>query len=37
MDGLSVAASGIAVGSIAVQLMDSIKKLLDFWCSVKVC
>lgn len=36
MNGLSIAASGIAVDFIAVQLIDNIKKLHDFRCSVKV-
>lgn len=31
MDGLSAAASGIAVASITIQLLDQIKKLYDFW------
>ena len=35
MDGLSGAASGIAVVSLALQLGDSIKQLYDFWHSVK--
>ena len=35
MDGLSAAASGIAVVGIAIQLADSVKKLCDFWDSVK--
>ena len=35
MDGLSGAASGIAVISLAIQLGDSIKKLCEFWTSVK--
>ena len=35
MDGLSGAAGVIAVGSVTVQLADSVKKLRDFWCSVK--
>lgn len=35
MDGLSGAASVIAVASIAIQLADSIKKLCDFWESIK--
>ena len=35
MDGLSAAASGIAVAGIAIQLADSVKKLCDFWDSVK--
>ena len=35
MDGLSGAASGIAVVSIAIQLADSIKKLYEFWTSVQ--
>ena len=30
MDGLSAAASGIAVGSIAIQLAESIKKIVEF-------
>lgn len=30
MDGLSVAASGIAVVSIAIQVTDSIRKMSDF-------
>ena len=34
-EALSTAASGIAVVSIAVQLADSVKKLCDFWTSVK--
>ena len=35
MDGLSAAASGIAVVSIAIQLAESMKKAHDFWSSVK--
>ena len=35
MDGLSSAASGIAVVSLAVQLGDSVKKVCDFWASIK--
>lgn len=35
MDGLSAAASGIAVVSLAIQLAESVKKLHDFWESVK--
>ena len=35
MDGLSGAASGMAVVPLAVQLGDGIKKLYDFWASVK--
>ena len=35
MDGLSSAASGIAVASIAIQLVNSIKMLCDFWGAVK--
>ena len=35
MDGLSAAASGIAVVSIAIQLAESVKKLCDFWDSIK--
>ncbi|KAL8905275.1 MAG: hypothetical protein Q9207_002746 [Kuettlingeria erythrocarpa] len=34
MDGLSTAASGLAVVSIAIQLADGIKKLHDFWTSI---
>ncbi|OBT70485.1 hypothetical protein VE03_00070 [Pseudogymnoascus sp. 23342-1-I1] len=35
MDGLSGVASGIAVVSLAIQLAESVKKLCDFWESVK--
>lgn len=35
MDGLSGAASGLAVVSLTIQLADSIKKLCDFWDSVQ--
>ena len=35
MEGLSVAASSIALISIAVQLTEGVKKLCDFWNSVK--
>ena len=35
MDGLSGAASGMAVVSLALQLGASIKHLYDFWGSVK--
>lgn len=35
MDGLSGVASGMAVVSLAVQLGGGIKKLYDFWGSVK--
>ena len=35
MDGLSAAASGIAVVSIAVQSAESVKKLCDFWKSIE--
>lgn len=35
MEGLSATASVIAVGSVAVQLADGVKKLHDFWRSVK--
>lgn len=35
MDGLSGAASGMAVVSLALQLVGSIKQLHDFWDSVK--
>lgn len=34
MDGLSGAASGMAVVSLALQLGGSIKQLYDFWDSV---
>ena len=35
MDGLSVAASGLAVVSITVQLAESVKKICDFWKSIE--
>lgn len=35
MDGLSSAASGIAVVSLAFQLAESIIKLYDFWDTVQ--
>ncbi|KAK3172360.1 hypothetical protein OEA41_005681 [Lepraria neglecta] len=35
MDGLSSTASAIAVVSLAVQLADSVKKLCEFWSSVR--
>lgn len=35
MDGVSGAASGMAVVSLALQLGGSIKQLYDFWGSVK--
>ena len=35
MDGLSAAASGIAVASISLQLVENVKKICDFWDSVK--
>ena len=35
MEALSATASVIAVGSVAVHLADSVKKLCDFWCSIK--
>ena len=35
MDGLSAAASGMAVVSLAFQLGESLKHLRDFWDSVK--
>lgn len=35
MEGLSAAASSIAVISVAVQLAESFKKLCDFWKSIK--
>jgi hypothetical protein len=35
MEGLSGAASAIAVGTLAVQLGDSAKKLVDFWHSIQ--
>ena len=34
-EGLATAASGIAVLTIAVQLAESVKKLCDFWTSIK--
>ncbi|KAI4209388.1 MAG: hypothetical protein LQ351_007678 [Letrouitia transgressa] len=35
MEGLSAAASGLAVASMAIQLADNVKKLHDFWDSIK--
>ena len=35
MDGLSSAASGIAVVSLAFQLADGVKRLYEFWESVQ--
>ncbi|KAI9719084.1 MAG: hypothetical protein M1812_003714 [Candelaria pacifica] len=35
MDGVSSAASGIAVASLAIQLAENVKKLYEFWQSVK--
>ena len=35
MDGLSVAASGIAVASVALQLAGSVKQIYEFWNSIK--
>lgn len=35
MDGLSAAANIITVTSIAVQLTESIKKILEFWISIR--
>ena len=35
MDGFSAAASGIAVASIGIQLAENVKKLYDFWISIK--
>lgn len=35
MDGLSAATSVITVSSIAVQLSESIKKIFEFWISIK--
>ena len=35
MDGLSTAASAIAVASVAVQIADSVKKLCDFWKTIR--
>lgn len=35
MDGLSAAANVITVASLAVQLSESIKKLIEFWTSIK--
>lgn len=34
-DALATAASGIAVVSLAIQLAESVKKLCDFWTSIK--
>ena len=34
-EGLATAASGIAVLTVAVQLAEIIKKLSDFWTSIK--
>ncbi|KAL8919734.1 MAG: hypothetical protein Q9208_006600 [Pyrenodesmia sp. 3 TL-2023] len=34
MDGLSIAASGLAVVSVTIQLADGIKKLHDYWNSI---
>ena len=34
-EGLATAASGITVLTVAVQLAQSIKKLSDFWTSIK--
>ena len=35
MDGLSSAASGVAVVSVAVQMVESVKKLHEFWGSIE--
>lgn len=35
MEGLAAAASVVGVASLALQLADSVKKLHDFWDSVK--
>ena len=35
MDGLSAAASAIAVGVAAIQLIDTINKILNFWKSIE--
>ncbi|KAL8859743.1 MAG: hypothetical protein Q9178_003858 [Gyalolechia marmorata] len=35
MDGLSTAASGFAIVSVTIQLADGIKKLHDFWNSIR--
>ena len=35
MDGLSAAASAMAVVSLAFQLADTAKRLCDFWSSIK--
>ncbi len=35
MEGLSTAASAIAVVSIGVQLAENVKRLCDFWNSIK--
>jgi hypothetical protein len=34
MDGLSTTASGIAVGSSAIQVAENIKRLFEFWQSI---
>ncbi|MCJ1226722.1 hypothetical protein MMC12_003375 [Toensbergia leucococca] len=35
MDGVSSAASVIAIATVAVQLADGMKKLCEFWSSIK--
>ena len=35
MDGLSAAASGIAVASISLQLVENVRKLCNFWDSIR--
>ncbi|KAL9120774.1 MAG: hypothetical protein Q9187_002672 [Circinaria calcarea] len=35
MEGLSLAANIVAITSIAIQLADSVKKLCEFWKSIK--
>lgn len=35
MDGLSAAASAVAVVSLAFQMADTAKQLCDFWSSIK--
>jgi hypothetical protein len=35
MDGLSAAASAIAVVSLAVQIAESLRELCDFWDSIQ--
>ena len=35
MEGLSIAASGFAVASVAVQVAESVKKICVFWKSIE--